>query len=107
MFDKKDTYFPIKQAPACQLKWTWSSLWLTEGTTASCHRCKKNFNRTVRGTVFAKDTDGIYYATLPHEPHYSKTFTFRNVPIGQTLKLVKLGNTCLNREYNKGNTKNL
>jgi organic radical activating enzyme len=41
MFDKKDTYFPIKQAPACQLKWTWSSLWLTEGTTASCHRCKK------------------------------------------------------------------
>ena len=39
MFDKKDTYFPIKQQPACQLKWTWSSLLLTEGTTNSCHRC--------------------------------------------------------------------
>ena len=39
MFEKKDTYFPIKQAPACQLKWTWSTLWLTDGSTNSCHRC--------------------------------------------------------------------
>jgi hypothetical protein len=39
MFEKKDEYFPIKQTPACQLKWTWSTLYLTEGTTSSCHRC--------------------------------------------------------------------
>lgn len=39
MFDKEDKYFPIKQSPACPLKWTWSTLWLTEGTTNSCHRC--------------------------------------------------------------------
>lgn len=50
MFDKKNTYFPIKQQPACQLKWTWSTLILTEGITSSCHRClkvpidKKNFD---------------------------------------------------------------
>jgi hypothetical protein len=50
MFEKKDIYFPIKQDPACQLKWTWSTLWLTEGTTNSCHRClhvpldKENFD---------------------------------------------------------------
>jgi organic radical activating enzyme len=39
MFNKDKQYFPIKQEPACQLKWTWSTLWLTEGTTNSCHRC--------------------------------------------------------------------
>ena len=31
-------YFPIKTATACQSKWNWSSLWLTQGDTASCHR---------------------------------------------------------------------
>jgi hypothetical protein len=41
MFEKEDVYFPIKKDPACQLKWTWSTLWLTEGKTNSCHRCLK------------------------------------------------------------------
>ena len=31
-------YFPIKTATACQLKWTWSTIWLSSGKTASCHR---------------------------------------------------------------------
>jgi hypothetical protein len=31
-------YFPIKTATACQLKWTWSTLFLNDGTTSSCHR---------------------------------------------------------------------
>ena len=35
-----DKYFPIKTATACQLKWNWSTLYLYNGTTASCHRCK-------------------------------------------------------------------
>lgn len=47
--------FPIKTATACLNKWTWSSLWLAQGTTANCHRVKphaisvedfQNFNNT-------------------------------------------------------------
>lgn len=30
--------FPIETATACQLKWTWSTVYLTTGMTASCHR---------------------------------------------------------------------
>jgi pyruvate-formate lyase-activating enzyme len=30
--------FPIKTATACQLKWTWSTLYLATEHTASCHR---------------------------------------------------------------------
>ena len=30
--------FPIKTATACQLKWVWSTIYLTTGETASCHR---------------------------------------------------------------------
>lgn len=31
-------YFPIKQSPACPLKWNWSTVWCTQGVTSSCHR---------------------------------------------------------------------
>lgn len=34
----KNLLFPIKSASACLNKWTWSTLWLQSGTTASCHR---------------------------------------------------------------------
>lgn len=30
--------FPIKTSTACQLKWNWSTIFLTDETTASCHR---------------------------------------------------------------------
>ena len=30
--------FPIKTETACRLKWSWSTLYLTDGTTSSCHR---------------------------------------------------------------------
>jgi hypothetical protein len=30
--------FPIKTTTACQLKWNWSTVFLTNETTASCHR---------------------------------------------------------------------
>lgn len=30
--------FPIKTSTACKLKWSWSSIFLTTETTASCHR---------------------------------------------------------------------
>jgi MoaA/NifB/PqqE/SkfB family radical SAM enzyme len=30
--------FPIKTATACQSKWAWSTIWLNEGATSSCHR---------------------------------------------------------------------
>jgi organic radical activating enzyme len=31
-------YFPIKTDTACRLKWAWSTIYLTDGTTGSCHR---------------------------------------------------------------------
>ena len=34
-------YFPIQTDTACQLKWTWSSIYLYDGTTNSCHRVEK------------------------------------------------------------------
>lgn len=34
----KNQVFPIKTATACQLKWNWSTLYLTTEKTASCHR---------------------------------------------------------------------
>jgi hypothetical protein len=40
MFNTDKKYFPIKTDTACQSKWTWSTLWLTTGTTASCHRVR-------------------------------------------------------------------
>lgn len=33
-----DRYFPIKKGVACQLKWTWNTIKLQEGTSQSCHR---------------------------------------------------------------------
>jgi organic radical activating enzyme len=35
-------YFPIKTDTACRLKWSWSSLWLDSGATASCHRSSRS-----------------------------------------------------------------
>jgi organic radical activating enzyme len=35
-------YFPIQTDTACQLKWTWSSLYLYQATTNSCHRVAKS-----------------------------------------------------------------
>lgn len=41
-FEKKskltNRVFPIQTATACQLKWTWSTIYLTTENTASCHR---------------------------------------------------------------------
>lgn len=34
-------FFPIKTETACQLKWNWSSIYLHEGSTNSCHRVSK------------------------------------------------------------------
>jgi len=44
------TEFPIKTQTACQLKWSWSTIYLSRGTTSSCHRVNQiqftheNFN---------------------------------------------------------------
>jgi len=35
-------YFPITQGVACQSKWAWSTVFLTEGTTRSCHRASES-----------------------------------------------------------------
>ena len=39
MFEKEEKYFPKTTDPQCLLKWNWSTLYLTDGTTSSCHRC--------------------------------------------------------------------
>lgn len=41
MFEKEKTYFPKTKDPQCPLKWNWSTIWLTDGTTSSCHRNKQ------------------------------------------------------------------
>lgn len=38
MNSSQKRYFPIKTKTACQLKWSWSTIALTTGTTQSCHR---------------------------------------------------------------------
>ena len=35
-------YFPIKIDPSCRLKWSWSTIYLNNGTTASCHRASSS-----------------------------------------------------------------
>lgn len=38
--DYNQNRFPIKSSTACQLKWAWSTIYLSKGTTASCHRVR-------------------------------------------------------------------
>lgn len=38
MPEKTYRKFPIQTETACQLKWTWSTIFLTTGRTSSCHR---------------------------------------------------------------------
>ena len=35
-------YWPIKSETSCYLKWSWSTIYLNRGTTASCHRTVEN-----------------------------------------------------------------
>lgn len=35
-------YFPIHTETACRLKWSWSTIFLNTGTTASCHRSSES-----------------------------------------------------------------
>jgi len=37
IFTDRD-FFPIKTSTACQSKWTWSTIWLNQGASSSCHR---------------------------------------------------------------------
>lgn len=37
-FAGQGKYFPIKTETACQSKWTWSTIWLNQAKTSSCHR---------------------------------------------------------------------
>lgn len=48
-------WFPIRNETACQLKWTWSTIRLHEGTTSSCHR--------VNPDTITKDTFSTFHNT--------------------------------------------
>ncbi len=39
---KQGTKFPIRTATSCQSKWTWSTIYLNQLSTASCHRVQPN-----------------------------------------------------------------
>lgn len=36
-------YFPIKSDTSCRLKWSWSTIYLNTGKTASCHRASSSY----------------------------------------------------------------
>lgn len=36
-------YWPIDNAAACQYKWSWSTIFLSQGSSSSCHRCEHWF----------------------------------------------------------------
>lgn len=64
-----DYKFPVKSATACQFKWTWSTLFLSTGSSSSCHRCRgwdvskdiKNFhNHPGKINDRKKMTEGIW-----------------------------------------------
>lgn len=41
MTKKVHSIFPIQQDPACLLKWAWSSVYLNNGSSSSCHHTKR------------------------------------------------------------------
>jgi hypothetical protein len=47
----KSKPFPIKQGIPCQLKWNHSTVFLTMGTTASCHRVSHDPIQIVDGKI--------------------------------------------------------
>jgi hypothetical protein len=47
----KSKPFPIKQGIPCQLKWNHSTVFLTMGTTASCHRVTHDPIQIVDGKI--------------------------------------------------------
>jgi hypothetical protein len=54
-------YFPIKTATACALKWSWTTLYLNTGVSATCHRTSKfkltpeNFSNFHNNSVVLED----------------------------------------------------
>jgi hypothetical protein len=78
-----------------------------EYSYGKCDCCGKKFTRRSRGSVFGKNSNGMYYACLPWEMETGKTFTFENVPQDEELTLVKLGTTCIGKQYDLKNTVNI
>jgi organic radical activating enzyme len=52
---RSNTVFPIKSETACLLKWAWSSLFVYQGTSASCHRTAHS--------SFSPEQTGIFHNT--------------------------------------------
>lgn len=66
-----DKFFPIKTETACQLKWTWSTLYLNSGHSASCHRTAhypltpENFNNFHNNDVVLADRRNMLKGQWP------------------------------------------
>lgn len=73
------TVFPIKTATACQLKWNWSTLYLSSGITRSCHRTSEsvltpdNFNTFHNTEIKLNDREMMLKGQWPEKScHYCK-----------------------------------
>jgi len=56
--------FPIKKGLPCQLKWTHSTIYLTDGVSASCHRVQGDFFKDLENGINGgeKRLQGCYHA---------------------------------------------
>lgn len=68
--------FPIKTQTACLLKWNWNSIWLTRGTTSSCHRNlhvkihKDNFDNFHNLPYYLDHRRSMLRGEWPHSPDH-------------------------------------
>jgi len=73
MSQSKKKYFPIVTSTACKLKWSWSTLYLNSGITASCHRTglseitQENFNEFHNTSVKLSDRTSMLEGQWPKE----------------------------------------
>lgn len=74
-----DKFFPIKTQTACQLKWSWSTLYLSQGQTASCHRTgwgklnKENFDQFHNTDKKLQERKDMLLGQWPeHSCHYCR-----------------------------------
>ena len=68
--------FPIKTNTACLLKWNWNSVWLSRGTTSSCHRNlhlkipKEDFENFHNQPYYLDHRRSMLKGEWPHSPDH-------------------------------------
>jgi organic radical activating enzyme len=68
-----DTYFPIRTATSCQLKWNWTALYLNGGFSRTCHRTAEtqltpeNFNNFHNTEIVLDDRKRMLQGLWPEK----------------------------------------